>query len=100
MELSRAALSSSGDSYQFTEIEGKRSAHVLDPDTGEGKEDQLNITVIAPTAMQADAWATALRVIGTGKGRAMAEQTVGIEAIFVPVNGEIVKTPGFPASRW
>ena len=100
MELSRAALSSSGDSYQFAEIEGKRSAHVLDPDTGKGKQDQLNITVIAPTAMQADGWATALRVIGTGKGRAMAEKTVGIEAIFVPVNGEIVKTPGFPASRW
>ena len=100
VELSHAALSTSGDSYQFAKIDGKRSAHVLDPDTGEGKEDRLNITVIAPTAMQADAWATALRVIGTGKGRAMAEQTVGIEAIFVPVNGEIVKTPGFPASRW
>jgi thiamine biosynthesis lipoprotein len=97
MELSRTALSSSGDSYQFTEIEGKRSAHVLDPDTGKGKQDQLNITVIAPTAMQADAWATALRVMGVDEGYALAVKTNLIEAFFTPAAGASLKTQGFPS---
>ena len=97
MELSRAALSSSGDSYQFTEIEGKRSAHVLDPDTGKGKQDQLNITVIAPTAMQADGWATALRVMGVDEGYALAVKTNLIEAFFTPAAGASLKTQGFPS---
>ena len=97
MALSRAALSSSGDSYQFAEIEGKRSAHVLDPDTGKGKQDQLNITVIASTAMQADAWATALRVMGVDEGYALAAKTNLIEAFFTPAAGASLKTKGFPA---
>ena len=97
MELSRAALSSSGDSYQFAEIEGERSAHVLDPNTGKGKQDQLNITVIAPTAMQADAWATALRVLGVEKGYTLAAKTGLIEAFFAPAAGAKLKTQGFPS---
>lgn len=97
MELSHAALSTSGDSYQFAEIEGKRSAHVLDPNDGRGKNDQLNITVIAPTAMQADAWATALRVMGVDKGYAFAAKTDLIEAFFAPAGGASLKTQGFPA---
>lgn len=97
MELSHAALSTSGDSYQYTKIEGKRSAHVLDPSDGRGKNDQLNITVIAPTAMQADAWATALRVLGIDKGFALAAKTDLIEAFFAPAGSASLKTKGFPA---
>ncbi len=96
VELSEVALSTSGDSYQFAEIDGKRSAHVLDPDTAKGKQDRLNVTVIAPTAMQADAWATALRVLGVEKGNALADKEDSIEVMFAPAQGEVVTTKGFP----
>ena len=99
VELSEVALSTSGDSYQFAEVDGKRSAHVLDPHTGEGKQDRLNITVIAPTAMQADAWATALRVLGVEKGHALADKEDSIEVMFAPAQGEVITTGGFPVLR-
>ena len=99
VELSHTALSTSGDSYQFAEVDGKRSAHVLDPDTGEGKEDRLNVTVIAPTAMLADAWSTAFRVMGFERGCELAAKTEQIEAFFTFAGGVAEKTPGFPEPK-
>ena len=99
VELSEVALSTSGDSYQFAEVEGKRSAHVLDPGTGKGKQDRLNVTVIAPTAMQADAWATALRVLGVEQGHALADKEDSIEVMFAPAQSEVITTGGFPVLR-
>jgi thiamine biosynthesis lipoprotein len=99
VELSHAALSTSGDSYQFARIDGKRSAHVLDPNTGEGKEDLLNVTVIAPTAMQADAWSTAFRVMGVERACELAAKTDLVEACFTPGGGTVQKTPGFPEQK-
>ncbi len=96
VELSHTAVSTSGDSYQFAEIEGKRSAHVLDPKTGKGKEDQCNVTVIAPSAMLADGWATALRVAGVKKGSELAGKTPAVEALFSPSDAPLIKTTAFP----
>lgn len=100
VELSHTAVSTSGDSYQFAEIGGKRSAHVLDPRTGKGKEDRCNVTVIAPSGMLADGWATALRVAGVEKGSELAGKTPAIEALFTPRDAALVKTPGFPGFEW
>ena len=96
VELSHTAVSTSGDSYQFAEIGGKRSAHVLDPKTGKGKEDRCNVTVIAPSGMLADGWATALRVVGVEEGSELAGKTPAIEALFTPRDAPLVKTMGFP----
>ena len=99
MMLKNSSLSTSGDSYQFAEIDGKHSAHVLDPKTGKGKQDRLNVSVIAPSTMQADAWATALRVLGAGQGAVFAEKIAGVEVMFSPANEEVKKTEGFPAFK-
>ena len=96
VELSHTAVSTSGDSYQFAEIEGKRSAHVIDPQTGKGKEDLCNVTVIAASGMLADGWATALRVGGVKKGSELAVKTPAIEALFTPRDSPLIKTMGFP----
>ncbi|MGB1875254.1 MAG: FAD:protein FMN transferase [Akkermansiaceae bacterium] len=96
VELSHTAVSTSGDSYQFTEIGGKRSAHVLNPKTGKGKEDRCNVTVIAASGMLADGWATALRVAGVKKGSELAGKTPAIEALFTPRDAPLIKTTGFP----
>lgn len=58
--LANAAVSSSGDLYQFLEIDGVRRSHVLDPRTGLGVPGPRLVTVIAATAAEADAADTAM----------------------------------------
>lgn len=55
--LSNCGISTSGDRFQFVEIDGKRYAHILDPRTGLGFHEPHEITVIAPNATTAD-WAS------------------------------------------
>lgn len=64
LTLTHCAIATSGDLFQYVEFEGKRYSHILDPDTGWGIEGRRSATVIAPTAMDADAAATALCILG------------------------------------
>lgn len=56
-DLSNCGISTSGDRFQFVEINGKRYAHILDPRTGFGFHEPHEITVVAPKAVTAD-WAS------------------------------------------
>lgn len=58
------ALSTSGATAQFVEIGGTRYSHVVDPKTGLGLTDQRTVHVRAPDGATADAWSTALGVVG------------------------------------
>lgn len=58
------ALGTSGASVQFFRHKGKRYGHILDPRTGWPAEGVFSATVIAPTAAEADALATAFYVLG------------------------------------
>jgi FAD:protein FMN transferase len=58
------ALGTSGSGTQYFHHQGKRYGHILDPRTGWPAEGVLSSTVIAPTAAEADALATALYVMG------------------------------------
>lgn len=62
--LSQCAVATSGDAFQFLEHEGKRYSHVLDPRTGYGVDHRGTVTVFAQTATTADAWASAISVLG------------------------------------
>jgi thiamine biosynthesis lipoprotein len=94
--LANTALSTSGDSYQFFEQDGERQSHLIDPRTKKSKINRLNVTTIAPTAMQADAWATALRILPTEKSLSLANQQPMLQALFLPYQKETIKTKGFP----
>lgn len=96
LELANTALSTSGDSYQYFEWSGKRQAHLIDPSTREGKSNRLNVTTLAPTAMQADAWATALRILPVKEALKLGEQQPHLEALFIPLGEEPSQTEGFP----
>jgi thiamine biosynthesis lipoprotein len=97
LELTHTALSTSGDSYQFFENDGERQAHLIDPKSRKGKANRLNVTTIAPTAMAADAWATAFRILPTDKALPLSEKQEEIETFFNPLEGEPERTTGFPA---
>ncbi|WP_158265238.1 FAD:protein FMN transferase [Blastopirellula marina] len=73
--LANAAVATSGDAYQFLEHKGKRYSHILDPRTGYGVDHRGTVTVFASNAAQADAWASALSVLGpNGAADALSNQ--------------------------
>lgn len=64
LTLKHAAVSTSGDTNQFFEKDGRRYSHILDPRRGAALSDTLEVSVVARTGMTADALATAVRVLG------------------------------------
>lgn len=73
--LDRGAMATSGDYRNYHEIEGKRASHAIDPRTGYPIKHRLvSVTVIDDTCARADAWATALLVLGPDEGLRLAEQ--------------------------
>ena len=69
VELTDAAVATSGNYEQYYLINNKRWSHIVDPNSGYPQKDVISSTVIAPTAMEADALATALCVLGRRSGR-------------------------------
>jgi thiamine biosynthesis lipoprotein len=64
LSLRHAAVSTSGDEYQFVELDGVRYSHIIDPRTGTPVRNRLSVSVVADTGIEADAPATALSVTG------------------------------------
>jgi thiamine biosynthesis lipoprotein len=81
--LDSVAVATSGDHWHAFEQDGTRYSHTLDPRTGKSVETAAAaVTVIAEDAMRADAWATALTVMGAEAGYRFAQQR-NIAARFV-----------------
>lgn len=73
--LGTQGVATSGDRWHSHDVGDLRVAHTLDPRSGTPVTSQpLTVTVVADSAMRADAWATALRVLGPTAGVALAEQ--------------------------
>ncbi len=69
------SVATSGDYRNYFEADGQRYSHTIDPRTGMPVQHQLaSVTVMHPSNMLADGWATALMVLGTDDAQAMAEQ--------------------------
>lgn len=74
LNLSEAALATSGHYRNFFELEGRRFSHIIDPVTGYPvAEPPLSVSVLASTVALADAWATAFMVLDENRGLALAE---------------------------
>lgn len=82
--LGDGAVATSGDYRQYRlRADGTRSAHVIDPRSGHPIGSRTaSATVVARTARAADAYATALLVLGAREGLRFAERR-GIAALFV-----------------
>ncbi len=73
--VSNHGLATSGDYRNYFEHEGKRYSHILDPVAGRPvTHATTSVTVIAENAMLADAWATAMLVLGRENGLKLAEE--------------------------
>ena len=73
--LSEVAIATSGDYQNFFEHQNIRYSHIIDPITGfPVQRDLVSATVISNSAMIADAFATALILLGSDKAIALANQ--------------------------
>jgi len=88
IELRDVCMATSGDYRSWREVDGTRVSHTIDPRTGRPITHALaSVTVLHESAMWADAWATALNVLGPEKGLALAEEQ-GLPAYFIVRTGE------------
>ena len=75
VELDGFGVSTSGDYRDFRDLAGRRISHTIDPRTGAPVMHGLaSVTVLHPSAAAADAWATALMVLGPEEGMALARR--------------------------
>ncbi|WP_219906791.1 FAD:protein FMN transferase [Enhygromyxa salina] len=84
VRVSDVAVATSGDYRNYWERDGVRYSHTIDPRSGRPIDHRLaSVTVVHPeSAALADAWATALNVLGPDEGLALAEQ-IGLAAYFL-----------------
>lgn len=88
LELADVAVVTSGDYERFFEVEGVRYHHILDPRDGRPADACQSVTVVAASAAEADALATAAFVLGPEAGRRLVESRGGL-ALFVDADGEV-----------
>ncbi len=95
--LTDQAVATSGDYRNFFEVEGRRFSHSLDPRTGYPVAHELvSVTVVHPSAMLADAWATALTVLGPERALSVA-QAGDLAVYFIQREGEGFSSRHTPA---
>lgn len=91
MELIDAAIATSGDYRHWVKVADKHFAHTMDPRSGRPVDNRIaSVTVVMPTCMLADAWATALLVMGAPAATELAQQR-GMTALIVVRAGEVFK---------
>jgi FAD:protein FMN transferase len=79
--LANTAVSTSGDTEQFVEIDGVRYSHIVNPKTGLGLADRIGVTIVASRGIVSDSMATAVSVLGATGGLAFAERQGGVAAL-------------------
>jgi thiamine biosynthesis lipoprotein len=93
-ELEDRTFSTSGDYERGFVKDGIRYHHILDPRTGHPARQVRSVTVIASDAMTADAWSTALFVLGPDRGLELLKKQPGLEAVFVDSQNRVRVSPG------
>jgi thiamine biosynthesis lipoprotein len=99
LKVNDMAVTTSGDYRRFVTIDGKRYSHIIDTNTATGASKLSSDTILAATAVDADALSTAVNVMGAEKGLALVESLGGVEAILITAGPEykVVKSSGADA---
>ncbi len=92
VKLNNKAIATSGNYRNFHEVNGEWYGHEINPKTGfPEKSNLLSVSVLADDCMSADAYATAMMVMGLEKSKALAERLDNLDAflIFANERGEL-----------
>ena len=80
---SDAAIATSGDMFQYFEIDSVRYSHIIDPRSGEPLTTRSVVSVLAPGAAAADALASGISVLGPDAGIRLAESLPEVETLVI-----------------
>ncbi len=89
------AVATSGDAKRFIVRSGKRYGHILDPRTGSPTMDCQSVTVVANEATKADAYATAVFVMGPEAGMKWVEARADVEVLLIDCKGNPSRSSGW-----
>jgi FAD:protein FMN transferase len=93
--LDGRCMATSGD-YETTFTRDHRSHHLFNPRTGHAALACASVSVMAPTAAQADALSTACFVLGIERGMELIRDTPQADALFVARDGQLTRSEHFP----
>ncbi|MFW0765128.1 FAD:protein FMN transferase ApbE [Trabulsiella odontotermitis] len=92
VDINGHGISTSGSYRNYYELDGKRISHVIDPQTGRPIDHKLvSVTVIAPTALEADGWDTGLMVLGPEKAKEVVREQ-GLAVYMIIKEGDGFRT--------
>jgi thiamine biosynthesis lipoprotein len=95
LEVEGGAVDTSGDYSRFFTIGGRRYGHVVDPRTAAPVPAGIaSATVVAPDTLTADAWDTALVVLGWERAQQVVEERPELEAVLVHHDGRMWVSSG------
>ena len=96
LTLTDMAVSTSGNYERFYKIGEHRFSHIFNPSTEKSADLLSSVTIICPIGVQADAFSTAVSVLGAQKGLSLIEKINDTEAILIPAdnNSTIIKSTG------
>jgi len=83
IRVSNMGVATSGDYRRYIELEGHKLSHIIDPRTGLPANKLPSVTIISPKAVDADALATAVSVLGIEDGLALVESIPDTEALLI-----------------
>ena len=89
------AVVTAGDGERYFIQDGNRYHHILNPHTGyPAQSDLMSVTLIAESSLDADAFDTAVFILGLEKGWELVKNHGGLEAVFITKDKEIYITNG------
>ncbi len=94
LEGDDCAIATSGDYERYFVVDGERYSHLLDLRSGWPAEHLTSVTVIARSAADADALATALFVMGASQSMELIGSLSDVEAVLVDDTGKVILSDG------
>lgn len=96
--LENQAISTSGDTRQYIELNGSRYSHIVSTKTGLGLTERIGASVIAPNAVTSDTHATIVTLLGEKEGLQFIRNKRGVEcqiAVIIDDQEVFTRTDGF-----
>ena len=95
--VTNQSVVTSGDYMRFFEYQGKKYAHIIDPKTGwpiPAERSPKSVTLVAENGTDADAYCTAVAVMGVDAGFDFAEAHPTLEVVIITQDDELKVTSG------
>jgi thiamine biosynthesis lipoprotein len=96
-QLRTGAVATSGGYERYFDP-GQLHHHIVDSQTGSSPQHSSSVSVVAPSAMAADALATTALLMEGRRGIAFVEAVPGCECLVITPDGTQIRTLGWPQS--